>query len=148
MSHLTFNLSRFIAFLCVHHPSTVDQRAFVSQVVFLYRARNTNASSRTRFLCWDFSHSENSPLSDFFHSKSLLCCGISLTQSPTKFSTPLLGFSPHSEVKSLHVPLMEQPPLKNNTTSLPNHPHAKSNILELKISTSRRHDRFRTILIV
>ena len=38
----------------------------------------------------EFSHSEVPPLWDFRYSESPLCCWIFPTQSPTKFSTPLL----------------------------------------------------------
>jgi len=63
MLHLTFNLSCFIACLYAHHPSIVGQQTFVPLLVFLYRARNKNASSWNRLRCWDF-----------FHSEGQLCC--------------------------------------------------------------------------
>ena len=116
---LTFNLSHFIACLCVHHSFTVGTRICIPSSFSLLGVKH-KCQPTARHSCWNLPHLE-----------SLLCYGISSTQSPTNSPLHCWDF-PHSEVKNLQVPLMGLPPFGNNTTSLPNRPHAKSNISKLK----------------
>ena len=89
----------------------------------------------------------NSVAGIFFLSKSQVHSSANGLQPHSKVyvnPTLLLGFFFHSEAKSLQVPLTGLPPLGNNTVNLPNRPHTKSNVPELKIGTPRRYDRVRT----
>ena len=124
---LMSQITCIIAFLYVHHSSTVK---------FFPLSNST-------IRCWKFSHSDPNSAVRIFHSQSLkftaLLMGQTFTQKHTWILFRCWDFS-HSKAENLQVSLMVLNPHKNNTTNLPNHPHAKSNVSELNTSTSRRQD--------
>ena len=143
-----FTSSCIIACPYAHHPSTVGLSPLEALPIFTLRCLN------------------------FPHSEAQLCCRDSPSQS-LKVTIPLMGHPPHGidcEPDSVTGIFPTQRPNSaagisptrrikfagivnrtaptQNTTNLPNHPHAKSNIPELKISTPRRHGQFQTTQMV
>ena len=140
---LTFNLSYSIACLYAHSPFLMPE----------FKVRTS--------LWWDFPHSETvmqtsayNPSWSAHERLKLSAVGISPTRSPYYavgffLLRALLNFplhcldipTPRSKFADTVDEILHSP--GNNAVSLPNHSHAKSNILWLKTSTPRRHDRFR-----
>ena len=111
-----------------HHPSIVDQWAFVPLVISLYRVQNTNTSPQTRLRCWDFPQSEDLLLWYISHSESY-----QISHSFARIFPP--------EAKNLQAQLMGLPPsqeqhhkLTKPSTCQIRHPRVKSSELQGDIS--------------
>jgi len=153
--HLAFNSTCIIACLYAHHPSIVENSPtrMVDSAVEIFPSESHIQSSAdeifpTQRHMWFQLHCWDSPT-----RRPTLLLGFSLSESHVHSSADgifsLGGINEsnfdaeisHSEVKLLGT-VDGTNPLENNTANLSSYPHAKSNILEPKADTQRRHNQF------
>ena len=142
MFHLTIYSGCSIAYLCAHSPFIPPEFKVCTSHWWDFPHLETSTQTPAYGLpLGQPTDNWNPSLWDFPYSGPYSNVGFLPLRVLPNFPLRCWDF-PHSEAKSLQVPLMGLPSLENNTASLANRSHAKSNISQLKTNNPRRRNRF------
>ena len=144
MLHITFKIRCYIVCLCVHRSSSLESLHLL--LVGFPHSKMAMQSPAYVFplLCVLSPLGVPIMLKGFSHlrvSSSYLRWWVKLSLESNREFNSTAGIS-HSEAKNMQVPLMRLPPLKNNTTGLPNHSQDRLTSPVIEINTLKMRDHF------